>query len=435
MDKTATRIEDLASQPLAIQGGPQANPDNDTHDDLFHWPIVTDEDIDAVTTVMRAGSFSGLDVTKAFEAEWGQYLGTAYNLSYPNGTLALQVAMYVAGVRRGDEVICPSITYWASILQCFTLGATAVFTDVDRDTLCIDPADIEHRITDKTRAIMVVHYCGYPCDMDSIMAIADKHGLIVIEDVSHAHGALYNGRMVGSIGHISAMSMMGIKSFAIGEGGMLCTHDKSMYEHAIAYAHYVRHGEMENPQLKAIAGLPLGGIKGRLNQTCAAMGRVQLRHYPKRIRAIQSAMNRFWDLLEGTPGLKPHRPATDSDCTMGGWYNPIGRYVPEQLGGLPVGTFIEAVHAEGGRSGRGVNFPLHLHPVMNDVDVYGDGKPTRLAFASRDVRQSKGSLPVAEAAGDRAFGIPYFKHDRPDIIERYAAAFRKVALQASNLVC
>jgi perosamine synthetase len=433
MITTPIQFDDLTSQPLAIKGGPRANPNADEHSELFHWPIVTDEDIDAVTAVMRAGSFSGLDVTKAFEAEWGQYLGTAYNLSYPNGTLALQVAMYVAGVRRGDEVICPSITYWASILQCFTLGATVVFTDVDKDTLCIDPADIEHRITDTTKAIMVVHYCGYPCDMDAIMAIADKHHITVIEDVSHAHGAQYKRRMVGSIGHISAMSMMGIKSFAIGEAGMLCTNDKSMYEHAIAYAHYIRQGELEAPQLKAVAGLPLGGIKGRLNQTCAAMGRVQLRHYPKRIKTIQRAMNRFWDLLEGTPGLKSHRPATDSDSTMGGWYNPIGHYVPEQLGGLPVETFIEAVNVEGGCSGRGVNFPLHLHPVMNEVDVYGDGRPTRLAFASRDVRQFKGSLPVAEAVGDRAFGIPYFKHDRPDIIERYAAAYRKVALQASNL--
>ena len=434
MKSTTTEIDELVSQPLAIHGGPRANPEVVLQDDMFHWPIVTEEDISAVTAVMRAGSFSGLEETKAFEAEWGQYLGRPYNLSYPNGTLALQVAMYVAGVRRGDEIICPTITYWASILQCFTLGATAVFTDVDKDTLCIDPDDIEHRITDKTKAIMVVHYCGYPCDMDAIMAIAEKHNITVIEDVSHAHGALYRGRMVGSIGHISAMSMMGIKSFAIGEAGMLCTNDKSMYEHAIAYAHYARHGELESPHLQANAGLPLGGIKGRLNQTCSAMGRVQLRHYPNRIKTIQSAMNRFWDLLEGTPGLKPHRPAIDSGSTMGGWYNPIGLYDPEKLSGLSVDRFIDAVRAEGGRPGRGVNFPLHLHPVMNDADVFGDGKPTRLAFTNRDVRQSAGSLPIAEAVGSKAFGIPYFKHDRPEIIERYAAAYRKVAMQADKLL-
>jgi hypothetical protein len=112
---------------------------------------------------------------------------------------------------------------------------------------------------------------------------------------------------------------------------------------------------------------------------------------------------------------------------MGGWYNPVGHYVPEELGGLAIERFIEAVNAEGGKSGRGVNFPLHLHPVVNTAGVLGDGKPTRLAFAERDVRQACGTLPVSEGIHARALGIPWFKHDRPEQIAGYAAAFRKVA--------
>ena len=434
MSIASTLTDELVSQRLAIQGGPAAVPDFEADEDLFHWPIVTEEDIDAVTRTMRAGTFSYLDEAKAFEAEWGEFLGTKYNLSYPNGTLALQVAMYVAGLRRGDEMICPTITYWASMLQCFSLGATPVFADIDPDTLCIDPAKIERHITEKTKAIMVVHYCGHPCEMDAIMAIAEKHRLKVIEDASHAHGSLYKGRMAGTLGHISAMSMMSAKSMAIGEGGMLCTNDSAMYEQALAYAHYARHDELKNPALKATAGMPWGGIKGRLNQTCAAMGRVQLKHYPRRMAAIQTAVNRFWDSLQDVPGLSAHRPAADSGNTMGGWYIPVGLYDSEQFGGLPVQKFVEAVNAEGGRSERCVNFPLHLHPLMNEVDVYGDGKPTRLAFASRDVRQPAGSLPVAEGLSARTFGIPYFRKDQPDRIERYAAAYRKVALQAQELL-
>ena len=199
--------------------------------------------------------------------------------------------------------------------------------------------------------------------------------------------------------------------------------------------------ELTLPETKAIAaaegffsGLPLGGMKGRMNQTCAAMGRVQLKYYPQRMQAIQDALNRFWDLLEGTPGLRPHRTRPGSDCTMGGWYNPVGLYVPEELGGLPVEKFIEAVTAEGGRSGRGVNFPLHMHPLFNEADIYGDGQPTRIAFAERDVRQPPGTLPVAESIEQHAFGVPYFKHDQPAIIERYAAAYRKVALHAEELL-
>lgn len=119
---------------------------------------------------------------------------------------------------------------------------------------------------------------------------------------------------------------------------------------------------------------------------------------------------------------------------MGGWYNPVGLYSPEALNGLPVEQFIQAVTEERGRCGRSVNTPLHLHPVLNEADVYHDGVPTRNAFApeSRDLRQPIGSLPVSENIVKYTFGIPWFKHDRPELIEQYAAIYRKVALQAAK---
>lgn len=430
----------LTDAPLAILGGPKAVPADEP--DLFHWPIVTREDEQAVVDVLRAGNMSDWDLTQQFEREWGEYQGTRFNLAHCNGTAALLAAMWAVGLGRGDELIAPSLTYWASATQVMSLGATPVFADIDPVTLCIDPNDIGRRITPQTRAIMVVHYCGHPCDMDPILAVARKHDLKVIEDVSHAHGSLYKGRMCGALGDVSAMSMMARKSFSIGEAGMLCTNDREIYERAVAFAHYERTlTDLTLPDLKVVAaaggfatGLPLGGVKGRINQTCSAMGRVQLRHYPARIATIQDAMNRFWDLLEGCPGIRPHRPTKNSGSTMGGWYNPVGHYVPEELGGLPVERFVEAVNAEGGRSGRGVNFPLHLHPLLNDADVYRDGRPTRIAFADRDVRQPRGSLAVSERLSSRAFGIPWFKHDRPESIKRYAEAFRKVATQAEKLL-
>jgi dTDP-4-amino-4,6-dideoxygalactose transaminase len=421
---------------LAIRGGEKAIPAE--RKELFHWPIVTEEDERAVIGVLRDGSMSGTDITRLFEQQWGEYLGTRLNLGHCNGTCALLAAMYGAGIGRGDEIIGPSITYWGSLLQAYVLGATMVFADIDPQSLCIDPNDIEQRITPRTKAIMVVHYCGHPADMDPILAIARRHNLKVIEDGSHAHGALYKGRMTGTLGDVAGFSMMGGKSLAIGEAGMLSTNDRAIYERAVALCHYERvRKDVLDPQLAQIVGdaefptaLPLLGIKGRMNQTCSAMGRVQLKHYPERMVEIQRAMNRFWDLLEGCPGLRAHRPPTpakNSGTTMGGWYNPVGHYVPEELGGLPAEKFIEAVVAEGARSWRGVNLPLHLHPVSNVADVFGDGKPTRLAFAERDVRQQRGSLPVSEGIHHRVLGVPWFKHDWPEDIERYAAAFRKVA--------
>ena len=420
-----------ATEKLALLGGPRAVPEED--EDLFRWPIVTEEDEAAVLEVLRAGGMSGTNITRLLEAEYAAYQGARYALGYCNGTAALLGAMYGCGIRRGDEIICPSLTYWASALPAFNLGATAVFADIEPDSLCLDPRDIEHRITPRTKAIMVVHYCGHPADMDPIMTIARKHGLKVIEDVSHAHGALYKGRLVGAIGDVSAMSLMSGKSLPAGELGMLCTDDQLIYERAIAFGHYERTGELTLPEVTPFAGMPLGGYKHRAHQLSSAMARVQLRAYPARMAEIQRAMNSFWDQLEGLPGFRAHRPAKGSGSTMGGWYNPLGHYRPEELGGLPIDKFAETVNAEGGRTGRASNFPMHLHPVLNTADVYGDGKPTRIAFADRDLRQERGTLPVSEALADRCLGIPWFKHLRPKQIGQYAQAFRKVATQADKL--
>ncbi len=420
------------SSTLALLGGPKAVDVVIDHD-LFRWPIVTPEDEEAVVAVLREGTMSQVKISKQFEAEWGSFIGTKFNLCHPNGTASLLGAMFGCGVGRGDEIIAPSLTYWATAMPAMALGATPVFADIEKQSICIDPNDIEKRITPRTKAIVVVHYSGHPCDMDAILAIAKKHGVKVIEDVSHAHGARYKGRMTGAMGDVGCFSMMASKSFPIGEGGMLSTDDRTIYERAIAFGHYERMGELTLPDLRPLAGAPLGGVKHRLNQTASAMGRVQLKHYPERIAEIQCAMNRFWDLLEGVPGLRAHRVPPKSDWTMGGWYNPLGHYLPEELGGLPVAKFIAAVNAEGGKTGRTANKPLHVHPALNMPDVYRDGKPTRIAFADRDVRQGPGSLPVSEALAERIFGIPWFKKDRPEQIEKFAAAFRKVAENADKL--
>ncbi|WP_158289404.1 DegT/DnrJ/EryC1/StrS family aminotransferase [Paenibacillus flagellatus] len=422
-----------AVEQLALFGGPKAVVEQD--ESLFKWPIITEEDEAAAVQVLRDGAMSGTDITKAFEREFADWLGMSYALAFNNGTNALLGAFYGCGVGVGDEIICPSVTYWASALPAYSLGASVVFAEIDPVTLCLDPNDIEHRITDKTKAIVVVHYLGHPADMDPIMAIAKKHNLKVIEDVSHAQGGYYKGRRVGTIGDVGAMSLMAGKSFAIGEGGIFVTNDEEIYERAIALGHYERfNADIRTPYLQPHIGLPYGGYKFRMHQVSSAVGRVQLKYYDERIGEIDKAMNRFWDRLEGVPGIRPHRPEKGSGSTMGGWYAAHGHYVPEELGGLSVTRFCEAVRAEGVPTQAGCNIPLHLHPLQHEVDVYGHGKPTIIANASRDVRQPKGSLPVSEAIPERVFWIPWFKHYRPEQIDRYADAFRKAALQYEALL-
>ncbi|UVI31928.1 DegT/DnrJ/EryC1/StrS family aminotransferase [Paenibacillus spongiae] len=422
------------NEKLALFGGEPAVQTDDQ--EMFRWPIITGDDEAAALDVLRKGSMSGTDVTLQFENEFAAWLKLDYALAFNTGTAAIHAAMYGCGIGVGDEIICPSLTYWASALQVFSLGGTPVFADVEADTLNIDPADIEHRITERTKAIIVVHYIGYPADMDRIMEIARRHNLRVIEDVSHAQGGLYKGRKLGTIGDVGAMSLMTGKSFAIGEGGILVTGDRSIYERAVAFGHYERFGaNIVSAELKPLAGLPLGGYKYRMHQISSAVGRVQLKHYERRIAEIDKAMNYFWDQLEDVPGIRAHRPPGGSGCTMGGWYSPHGFYISEQLEGLSITRFCEALQAEGAAGCYpGCNLPLHLHPVFHEADIYRHGQPTRIANSARDVRLEAGSLDVTENVIVRVFAIPWFKHYRTDIIDEYVRAFRKVTANYKELL-
>ena len=405
-------------------------------EDMFTWPIITKEDEDAVLDVLRSGGMSGTDVTKQFEKEFAEWQGTKYALGFNNGTSAIHSAMFACKIGVGDEIICPSVTYWASAAPVFSLGASVVFADIDANTLCINPNDIEHRITSRTKAIMVVHYLGHPADMDPIMDIAKRHGLKVIEDVAHAQGGLYKGRKLGSIGDVAAMSMMSAKSLAIGEAGILATDDLEIYERAIAFGHYERFNDsIHNEELKRYAGLPMGGYKYRMHQLSSAVGRVQLKYYDERCKEIRKAINYFWDLLEGVPGIQAHRIKEDSGNNMAGWYAPHGLYKPDELGGLSVTRFVEAVRDEGVIDCyAGCNAALHTHALFNSCDVYGHGKPTRIANEDSDIRDNDRNLPISEKIGSMSYTIPWFKHYRPEIIEQYANAYRKAATNFRELL-
>ncbi len=418
---------------LALLGGRKAIQSDPG--DIFDWPIVTPEIEQAVLAVLRAGQMSGLDVTRQLEKEYAAWHGVRYALAHNTGTASLQGAMFGLGIGAGDEIICPSLTYWASCLPVYALGGTVVFADIDPETLCIDPNDIERRISERTRAIVVVHYAAYPADMDPILEIARGHGIKVIEDPSHAHGARYKGRLVGTMGDVAGFSLMSGKSLACGEGGIMITNDRRVYERALAFGHYARHGEITLTDIASGAGVPWGGHKYRMHQLTSAMARVQLRNYAQEMAEIDRAMNYFWDLLAGVPGLGDHRPKGEG-MTKGGWYAAHGLYRAQELGGLSITRFCQAVSAEGAACSPGCNKALHLHPLFNTLDVYRQGRPTRIANLPPgvDVRQPPGSLPVTEGIQNKTFHAPWFKRYRPKIIQEYAAAFRKVAENYRDLL-
>ena len=420
---------------LAINGGKPVMEKFDLPEEMFRWPITGKEDEDAVLDVVRRNRMSGNEITTQFEREFAAWNQRKHAVCAGNGTMALQAAMFAAGLRAGDEIICPTKTYWASVLSSMTLGASPVFANVDPDSVCLDPADLERCLSPWTKAIMVVHYWGHPCDMDAITAFAKAHGLILIEDVSHAQGGLYKGKKLGTFGEIAAMSLMSQKSFAAGEIGVLIADDDQYYERALAYLHYERNNaeNIHQPELLPYLNLPLGGMKGRANQACAALARIQLKYYDERTAEIRRALNHFFDCLEGLPGFHEIRVRESDGSNMAGWYVPHFTYHPEELEGLSLNAFCEAVSAEiGWNVPTGGNFPLHTHPIFQTYDALGLGKPSRIAFAHRDVRELDKALTPSEKilCGE----VPYFKKYRPAEIERVAAGFRKVCENYTELL-
>lgn len=202
------------------------------------WPSFTQEEADAVSQVLlsnKVNYWTGTE-SREFEREFAQWADSKYAIAVGNGTLALDIALEVLGLEPEDEVIVTPRTFIASISSVVNAGAKPVFADIDENSGNISPQTIEAVITGKTKAIICVHLAGWPCDMDGIMALAEKHNLYVIEDCAQAHGAKYKDRSVGSIGHFGAWSFCQDKIMTTGgEGGMVTTNDEALWRKMWAY--------------------------------------------------------------------------------------------------------------------------------------------------------------------------------------------------------
>jgi dTDP-4-amino-4,6-dideoxygalactose transaminase len=202
------------------------------------WPSFTEEEANAVRDVLlsnKVNYWTGQE-GREFEKDYARYTGRRHAIALHNGSLALELALYAFGIGNGDEVITTPRTFIASASCAVLRGARPVFAEVDRDSQNITVATIEQAITKKTKAIIPVHLAGWPCEMDEIMALANKHKIVVIEDCAQAHGAIYKGKPVGSFGHAAAFSFCQDKIITTGgEGGMLVLNDEEAWSRAWAY--------------------------------------------------------------------------------------------------------------------------------------------------------------------------------------------------------
>ncbi len=238
-----------------------------------------------------------------FEKEFAGFCGVKHALSCCNGTVALHLALLALGIGPGDEVIVPTLTFVATANAVVYCGATPVLIDSEPDTWNLDPKLLEEKITPRTRAIIVVHLYGHPADMDTILGIANRHNLFVIEDAAEAHGAEYKGRKVGSMGHISTFSFFGNKIITTGEGGMVTTNDDAL----AAKVHQLK-GQGMDPKRRY--WFTVVGYNYRMTNVTAAIGVAQLEKVDWHLQRRREVASWYMEELAGNPLVlwQPQQP-------------------------------------------------------------------------------------------------------------------------------
>lgn len=274
------------------------------------WPSFTDEEANAVRDVLlsnKVNYWTGQE-GRQFEREFAEYVGTEYAIALSNGTVALDLAFVALGVKEGDEVIVTPRTFLASVSSIVNAGATPVFADVDPDTQNITADTIKTVLTPRTKAIVCVHLAGWPCDLDPIMALAQQHGLFVIEDCAQAHGARYKGRAVGSIGHIGAWSFCQDKIMSTGgEGGMVTTNDRELWSRMWSFKDHGKSWEAvyEREHPPGFRWLHESfGTNWRMMEMQAAIGRIQVRRMPEWQATRAKYANQIWSTAAQLKGLR-----------------------------------------------------------------------------------------------------------------------------------
>ncbi len=414
---TATLTRD---QP-ALLGGPRAVDLDQLR--ANQWPIITADEERAVIEVLRSGLLSVNDNVTRLEQAWCQWLGVGHAVAHCNGTSAILAALHALGLRAGDEVIVPSATYWASVTPVLHCGGIPVFAESEDRCLGLDPVDVERRITDRTRAMVVVHLFGMPSRMDELLDVARRHDLRVLEDASHAHGAQYHGRPVGTLADAAVFSMQTNKLCPAGEGGMLVTNDSELWEKVVRLGHYERLPGLESPNRRfAATGF---GLKLRMSPLNAAVAQAQLDRLPERNRQrnrnIIGLSRRLEDL-----GIQTFLAPPDVQRV---YFEFLVRY-DEAAHGLLIDDFVRALVAEGALVERPRYPLLHQQPLFTE----GHWAAVARLDSTRPLRTyDPRALPRTEAGNGSLLKLPSFPRATDPLLDQYATAFAKTLKHADAL--
>lgn len=351
---------------LAIDGG-----DAVRKEPFTAWPHFDESDEKALLDVFRSGKWwrfafgQGVELAEpeegdrsqvaAFQDEFAAHHECKYGIAAANGTGTLEMGLRAMDLGIGDEVIVPAYTYVASATCVLQNNLLPIFVDIDPDTYNLDPERLEEAITDRTRAIMVVHFGGQPCDMDRIGEIADKHDLPVIEDAAHAHGCEWKGKKAGSLSLFSSFSFQASKNMNAGEGGIVCTNDKDIATECDSLMWAGRKVGRPWYEFHRL------GWNYRMTEFQAAILRVQLTRLDEQVKLRETRARYLSEKLAAVDGVRPM--VQDPRCTLHGNHIYMFRYDQESVG-MPRDRFIDALVAEGIPAFSGYTFPLYRNPMF-----------------------------------------------------------------------
>ena len=425
------------SKEPAVFGGDKA-----VTESLPRWPWVTDEEIEEVHQALVESREDWTQICTAgpggragqLEERFADYIGVSHAIATAGGGPSLHMAC-MSALQMGDEVITSPYSWGQTVSCILQAGGVPIFADIHPETLTLDPAGIEEKITEHTKAIVVVHIGGIPADMDAIMEIAGRHGLMVIADCAQAHGSLYKGKQVGSFAHYGCFSIGSGKNLAAGDGGVLVTDDRELYERALlAGMHPMRtRNQIQTPELQERIDSLI--YTYRINALTAALALRMMDRLDELNGWRRRNVAALAEELDGVPGIRPQRLPDHLDPA---WHIAYWTFVPEEVEGASRAQYLKALQAEGvPMGGSYVGTPIHMRRTFQRKEFqFGKGYPWAANPRNDEIAYAEGDCPVAEKRcreGDiTMYGGSCWK-DVSKVTNQIGKAFRKVTAQIGRL--
>jgi len=375
------------------------------------WPFFDDSDREALNAVLDTRVWGGYhEAVAEFERRFAAFHDAKHGIALANGTVSLEIALTAAGIKPGDEVIVPPITFVASATAVVRVGAIPVFVDIDPQTINLNPDLVEQSITERTRAIIAVHFAGHPVDLDRLVPLCDQHKLILIEDCAHAHGAAWNEQHIGGFGSFGSFSFQASKNMTAGEGGILITNDGELAERARSISNQGR------TRGGAWYEHPLLGTNARLTGFQAALLLNQLRRLPQQLATRMRRAAYLSKRLREIGGLSPTPQTLDERVTTHGFHLFSMRYEAALWDDVPRDRVVAALQAEGVPVTSGYPHPIFRNAVFQQHPTIVRPCPEAEAYCESSIWLPHNALLASE-----------------DWLDEVATAFNKVRNSVGEL--